>query len=466
MSNANSNELSSPIDQMSYVIFLSTQDLSTSSVMDDATTNVDESNQNKEKEDEENSFCLKKRKQTSKVWTKFKKITLSDGTMKAECIHCKHQLGVSKTDATTHLLRHLNICLRRNLQKHTLNFCDVPPPHTGVVICDVLQKCSVEWGIEDKVWTISVDNARYNDVAVRMLKDNIAYKNSLAHHGKLFHVRCCAHILNLLVQDGLSEIADIIKNVRESVKHLVVSKSRCLIFSEIAKQLKLPSKKLLLDCGTRWNATYFILSAALKFKDVFPRYQQRDSSYTYLPSEDDWQKVKEVCSFLEEFNEITNVISGTEYPISNLFLPELHSRKKLLDKAHENGDIYMKAMVGKMKSKFDKYLGDLLDQKLVVVKLKKKDLVQAKFELDVYLEESVHIYQDDSNFDALEWWKMNNMKFRILSKMARDILSIPITTVASESAFSAGGRIIDPHKASLGAKTVQDKEDIQEIILP
>ncbi|XP_043813814.1 zinc finger BED domain-containing protein DAYSLEEPER-like [Manihot esculenta] len=111
---------------------------------------------------------------------------------------------------------------------------------------------------------------------------------------------------------------------------------------------------------------------------------------------------------------------------------------------------------------------------------------QPKSELDVYLEEGVHICQDDSNFDALEWWKMNNMKFRILSKMARDILSIPITTVASESAFSAGGRIIDPHRASLGAETVQvltcgadwlrafysikrkkkDKDDIQEVILP
>ncbi|KAG8655564.1 hypothetical protein MANES_04G059444v8 [Manihot esculenta] len=282
------------------------------------------------------------------------------------------------------------------LQKCTLNFCDIPSPHTGVVICDVLQKCLVKWGIEDKVWTISVDNASYNDVAIRMLKDNLVYNNSLALYGKLFHVRCCAHILNLLVQDGLSEIVDIIKNVRESVKYLVASESCRLIFSEIAKQLKLPSKKLLLDCGTRWNATYFMLSAAL--------------------DENDWQKVKEVCSFLEEFNEVTNVISGTEYPTSNLFLPELHSIKKLLDEAHENGNIYMKAMV-----------------------------------------EDVHICQDNSNFDALEWWKMNNMKFRILSKMTRDILSISITTVASESAFSAASRIIDPYR---------DKEDIQEVILP
>ncbi|XP_021687541.2 zinc finger BED domain-containing protein RICESLEEPER 2 [Hevea brasiliensis] len=179
-----------------------------------------------------------------------------------------------------------------NLQKRTLNFCDVPPPHIGVVICDVLQKCLAEWEIEDKIWIVSVDNAAYNDATIRMLKDNLAYKNSLALNGKFFHVRCCAHILNLLVQDGLSEIEDIAFNVRESVKHLTKAESRYLIFCEMAKQLKLPSKKLILDCGTRWNATYFMLSVALEFKDVFPLYQQRDPTYTFLPSEEDWEKVK------------------------------------------------------------------------------------------------------------------------------------------------------------------------------
>ena len=64
---------------------------------------------------------------------------------------------------------------------------------------------------------------------------------------------------------------------------------------------------------------------------------------------------------------------------------------------------------------------------------------QVKSELDVYLEEGVYICDDDSNFDVLEWWKMNALKFKVLSKMACDFLSIPITTVASESAFSAGG---------------------------
>ncbi|KAK1408316.1 hypothetical protein QVD17_39978 [Tagetes erecta] len=39
--------------------------------------------------------------------------------------------------------------------------------------------------------------------------------------------------------------------------------------------------------------------------------------------------------------------------------------------------------------------------------------------------------------------------------MARNILCIPITTVASESAFSAGGRILDDYRSSLTKDMVE-----------
>lgn len=41
------------------------------------------------------------------------------------------------------------------------------------------------------------------------------------------------------------------------------------------------------------------------------------------------------------------------------------------------------------------------------------------------------------------------MKFPILSEMARDILAIPVSSVASESAFSTSGRILDQYRSSL-----------------
>ncbi|KAK3001664.1 hypothetical protein RJ639_021015 [Escallonia herrerae] len=61
----------------------------------------------------------------------------------------------------------------------------------------------------------------------------------------------------------------------------------------------------------------------------------------------------------------------------------------------------------------------------------------------------------ESQVDVIGWWKANNLKYKILSKMAVDILSIPITTVASEAAFSTGGRVLDPYRASLSTKTVE-----------
>jgi len=41
-----------------------------------------------------------------------------------------------------------------------------------------------------------------------------------------------------------------------------------------------------------------------------------------------------------------------------------------------------------------------------------------------------------NEFDILLWWKVNAPKYPILAEIARDILAIPIYTIASEFAFS------------------------------
>nr|GMC49299.1 zinc finger BED domain-containing protein RICESLEEPER 2-like [Ipomoea batatas] len=112
------------------------------------------------------------------------------------------------------------------LQKRVLNFVEVLPPHTSTCVCDAIYKCLQGWGITEKVWTITVDNASYNDSAVRLLNDSLSFHTTLPLDGKLFHVRCCAHILNILVQDGLSEIKSIIENVRDIVKYISASPQR------------------------------------------------------------------------------------------------------------------------------------------------------------------------------------------------------------------------------------------------
>ncbi|CAN1167858.1 Putative AC transposase [Linum perenne] len=46
-------------------------------------------------------------------------------------------------------------------------------------------------------------------------------------------------------------------------------------------------------------------------------------------------------------------------------------------------------------------------------------------------------------------------KYLILQAIARDVLAIPVTYVAFESAFSSGGRLIDHHRSKLHITTVE-----------
>ncbi|KAL8102577.1 hypothetical protein AgCh_027190 [Apium graveolens] len=57
--------------------------------------------------------------------------------------------------------------------------------------------------------------------------------------------------------------------------------------------------------------------------------------------------------------------------------------------------------------------------------------------------------------DFLDYWSINQFRFPSLTLMARDVLTISISTVASESAFSIGGRILDQYHSCLAHNIVE-----------
>ena len=70
-----------------------------------------------------------------------------------------------------------------------------------------------------------MDNCTTNDAIVAILIDKLPF-GSLILHGRLFHMRCCAHILNLIVQDGLNVIGDGIERIRDNVTYWTTSPKR------------------------------------------------------------------------------------------------------------------------------------------------------------------------------------------------------------------------------------------------
>ncbi|XP_073298541.1 zinc finger BED domain-containing protein DAYSLEEPER-like [Primulina huaijiensis] len=78
-----------------------------------------------------------------------------------------------------------------------------------------------------------------------------------------------------------------------------------------------------------------------------------------------------------------------------------------------------------------------------------------KSELDLYLEEPKLEFAYYQNLDVLEYWKNHKHRYPSLSLMACDILSIPITTVVSESTFSIGAHVLTKYRSRILPEKVQ-----------
>uniref|UniRef100_A0ACD6A1T1 Uncharacterized protein n=1 Tax=Avena sativa TaxID=4498 RepID=A0ACD6A1T1_AVESA len=436
--------------------------------------------------------------------------------------------------------------------KKIISFKEVKYPHTGYAIEEAIVGCLTEWGIRGKLFTLTLDNASNNTSACDEL---IKYhKHELLLDGQHLHVRCCAHILNILVQDGMKIIHTSIHLIRELLKHIDSSSARLQDFNTIASRMGLPEKKgIYLDIPNKWNSTWKMLVEALKYKSVLTSYA--DQKFEVSPSETEWNKAEAICEFLKAFEELTLTVSAHRKPTAHKFLPVvLCIRHALKDPGWQTSDV-LKELAAVMLPKLDKYWDpeekenenadpnrhrkskeielnialviatfldprrkeDYLDffyskvssneeqiSKQVDIALdwvkkyvKEYEILAAtstassmstppsqgnttiespiagkrkleqefaqhkscrrshvrKSEFDTYLEEACE--DDTDEFDVLAWWKRRAEKFPILSSMARDFLAIPLSTVASESAFSCGGRIFGDTRSSLTPDMLQ-----------
>ncbi|KAL0545901.1 hypothetical protein IC582_015798 [Cucumis melo] len=188
-----------------------------------------------------------------------------------------------------------------NLHERILNFCQIAN-HKGDTIGRAIEKCLEGWGI-DKLFTVTVDNASSNDVAIAYLVKKFKARNWLVLDGEFIHIKCCAHILNLIVSDALKGLHVSIIQIRNVVKYGRLSPARLQIFKDFVKEDNMSTKNcLMMDVPTRWNSTFTMLDGAIKCQKTFERLEEHDSSYLPkddIPTAEDWDNAK-VLEFLEE----------------------------------------------------------------------------------------------------------------------------------------------------------------------
>ena len=82
-----------------------------------------------------------------------------------------------------------------------------------------------EWGI-DGIFTLTVDNASSNLTTIKFLQRVTKDWNGSVLGNEYMHMRCCAHIINLIVREGLKEIDASVAKVREAMRYVKSSPNR------------------------------------------------------------------------------------------------------------------------------------------------------------------------------------------------------------------------------------------------
>jgi hypothetical protein len=201
-----------------------------------------------------------------------------------------------------------------------------------------------------------LDNASSNDVCVSLLRNQLNIKKALVCKGWFFHIHCCAHIFNLIVQDGLKEIDSALQKIRDSVKYVRGSQIRKPNFLLAVNKKSLDSRKeLKQDVPTRWNSTYLMLETVIHYRSAFSYLEMIDSNYKHCPTAPEWEQATHICCFLAPFYHATCEFSGTKYPTANLYFPVIYDIYVTLKEEVESEDEYKRLMSTQMLSKFEKY---------------------------------------------------------------------------------------------------------------
>ena len=70
--------------------------------------------------------------------------------------------------------------------KYTIN--NITPPYMKEVLSDVLLDLLLDWNMNRKISTITVDNYASNDEMIDILLEKLSLSNSLLLNGKVFHI--------------------------------------------------------------------------------------------------------------------------------------------------------------------------------------------------------------------------------------------------------------------------------------
>uniref|UniRef100_A0A3Q7GSP9 hAT-like transposase RNase-H fold domain-containing protein n=1 Tax=Solanum lycopersicum TaxID=4081 RepID=A0A3Q7GSP9_SOLLC len=198
--------------------------------------------------------------------------------------------------------------------------------------------------------------------------------------------------------------------------------------------------------AVRWNFTYLMLDTVEKFEKAFERFDLYDSNFNSFLATDvcedesiagsiqyeDWANVSNVIKFFEKFYELTLKVSSSRYVTCNIHFEDICELDAYLKLCMDSDDLDLSKMASELIEEFKNYCGtpEKMNKIIFIVFVldPRNKFVYVNFSLEELLGE--------------EMGNVVNTKVKAYLRdlfaiyLARDVLAIPMSRVASGCAFS------------------------------
>ncbi|KAL2929898.1 putative AC transposase [Bienertia sinuspersici] len=368
------------------------------------------------------------------------------------------------------------------LNAFVLNFRRFPPPHDGESIFQFVKSLLNEWDIEKKVFSITLDNASANDKMVEKLRKDVHSSSPLPLDVVRFidssDARLSAFDKAILdCGDRTSFRGKLVLDVTTRWNSTYNMIRRALDAKEAIDLFILRERELEMIFDEEWETIGNICDFLEPFYDITELFSgtQYPTSNSYLacviniekllydshkdPSNAVRRMAKPMWEKFDKYwSEHSLILSfglllDPRYKMaclndlySSLYVPvavegkvnEIHSAFVALYECYAKNSQAHMVVQHSVSDSGPSNLNRPFKAKKILKNFNPHSCSSrtAKSDVDSYL--NLPFVVDHDGFDILEYWKAQSVSYPTLALMARDILAIPITSVASESAFSAG----------------------------
>ncbi|KAL2896370.1 putative AC transposase, partial [Bienertia sinuspersici] len=289
--------------------------------------------------------------------------------------------------------------------------------------------------------------------------------------GSLMHVRCCAHILNLCVQEGLGELRPLLEPIRSVIRWIRVGRllhnaiAYCDVLTEMFNESWTGGNSFITN--DHWSLAMIIHDVLQTFDNATHIF-----SFVYEPNIHMviLECIESVYSIKKTFESnptahVKNVLDRMKVKWHNYFKESLGINydvayyvnycKIILERLCElHGAVIQPELVGstsKGKLRFG-FLGPALKKQQPDSSSSSTTTTTTNVGVDEYLS---YQFETEDDFHIIQWWKNHSLKFLVLARIAKGILAILAPTIAYESAFSAGRRVLDEKKSRLAPQSIE-----------